>query len=479
MAKVPATISQITSKVPTSGRAQVKAVLEEVSPTGWLRPEKGEIGFNWPANMQGTYKIFLSEGLFKKIQEVRPDGKIKGKKSDVYEVILADRKVSFQQTGKQGAGGADAKTTAAQERGSAYILKRALNQNRKYNSAEDIKKDATAYRELQKIWKQSQLEFDDDWLSDYYKQQKRMLQEYSNPKFTEFTRDGGFMDWITKLVNEKYQISKKDNWNPADIWLIQNEQKVIKQIQDLVDGGTTQTLQELNAILRTLFKDEIVVGVSLKKVSGGEAYYEKVNVNTKDFESYKQMYFTISEVKCDLSLGKDKKGRTSFGTQDSRVFVDGPKTTYNFQIKANDSSGLSNLKWEPTASGQAAARLGKAPVDMVKKLMIDYGIRFDNKNGQYPKSLPEFMDDQEDYAKMIQRLSKKGVDFVDEKKAINNIAMVFGTENYYVANSKLMQIKFLDVLYSLNEKERNQFMTDMTFLAQKKGERFGPFGKLY
>lgn len=31
----------------------------------------------------------------------------------------------------------------------------------------------------------------------------------------------------------------------------------------------------------------------------------------------------------------------------------------------------------------------------------------------------------------------------------------------------------------MKEKIRNQFMTDMAFLAQKKGERFGPFGKLY
>ena len=376
-------------------------------------------------------------------------------------------------------GGADAKSTAVQERGSAYILQRVLKNNKTYRSPDDIRKDTQAYKALKNIWKKENVDWEDSWIDDYYKQQARMLIEYSNPRFTEFVRDGGFMKYITDLVRTKYQISQKDNWNPADIWLIKDQRNTIKMIEDLVDGGTTQTIQELNAILRTLFTDEIVVGVSLKKVSGKEAYFERVNLSEKDFKSYKQMYFTISEVKCDLSLGKDKKGRTSFSTQDSRVFVDGPKTTYNFQIKANDSSKISNLKWEPTASGQAAARLGKAPVDMVKKLMIDYGIRFDNKNGQYPKSLSEFMDDQEDYAKMIERLSGKGVDFVDEKKAINNIAIVFGTENSYVANSKLMQIKFLDVLYSLDEKERNQFMTDMTFLAQKKGERFGPFGKLY
>jgi len=378
-------------------------------------------------------------------------------------------------------GGADAKTTAVQERGSAYILQRVLKNNKRYNSANDIRKDTQAYRALLTIWRKEGIDFEEGWLEDYYKQQKTMLVEYSSPRFTQFIRDGGFMDWITKLVRTKYQISKKDNWNPADIWLIKDQNKTIKMIQDLVDGGSSQTLEELNAILRQLFHDDIVVGVSLKKISGKEAYYERVNLSKADFESYKQMYYEISSIKCDLSIGKDKKGRTSFGTQDSRIFVDSETTTYNFQIKANDSAGFSNLKWEPTAKGQAAARLGKAPVDMVQKLLIDYGVRYDNRNGQYPKSLTDLTKVQDEYARIIKTLKQKGVETeVDEDTAINNIIVVLGNPaTAHVANSKLMQLKFLHMLVGMQLEERNKFMTDMTFLAQKKGERFGPFGKLY
>ena len=57
-----------------------------------------------------------------------------------------------------------------------------------------------------------------------------MLREYSSPRFTEFIRDGGFMKYQGRtdsfmeykaiLINKNYGISKKDNWNPADIWLI-------------------------------------------------------------------------------------------------------------------------------------------------------------------------------------------------------------------------------------------------------------------
>jgi len=477
MAKQPANISQIVSPVPNPAKAALKAILEEVATSGWLRPEKADSGFKWPTNRQGTYKIYLNKSMLLDVIAKNPGG-ISGR--DKYQIDLDNKKIVFEITGKTGAGGApDAKTTAAQERGSAYILQRVLKNNKKYNSSEDIRKDTQAYRALKGIWKLSQLEFDDSWLDDYYKQQKTMLIEYSSPRFTEFIRDGGFMKWVTDLVRNKYQISQKDNWNPADIWLIKDQNKTIRMIEDLIDGGKSQTLQELNAILRTLFRDDIVVGVSLKKVSGKEARYERVNLSEADFASYKEMYFEVEKIKIDLSLGKNKKGVTSFGTQDTRVFVKSPKYTYNFQIKGNDSSGFSNLKWEPTQEGAASARLGKAPVDMVQKLMIDYGVRFDNKHGQYPKSLTDFTKDQDAYAKIIKSLRQKGVDtVVDEDTAINNFQVVLATETH-VATSKMMQLYFLDMLMGMKEKERNKFMTDMTFLAQKKGDRFGPFGKLY
>ena len=48
-----------------------------------------------------------------------------------------------------------------------------------------------------------------------------------------------------------------------------------------------------------------------------------------------------------------------------------------------------------------------------------------------------------------------------------------------LATSKLMQMEFLAMLSGMKVANRNEFMTDMVFLAAKKGKRFGPFGKLY
>jgi hypothetical protein len=59
---------------------------------------------------------------------------------------------------------------------------------------------------------------------------------------------------------------------------------------------------------------------------------------------------------------------------------------------------------------------------------------------------------------------------------------VFKGPTPWIANVKLMQIYFVQRLLSLKEQDRNEYLTDLLFLAQKKGNKvfdFGPFGKLY
>ena len=170
----------------------------------------------------------------------------------------------------------DAIETRKQELGSAWIFRRALNDNKRYNKWEDILKDPK-YPELggpNGIYPN----IDVAWLKNFYKQQKTMLVEFSNAKFSEFNREGGFMDYVTELVKNKFGISKKDSWDPADIWCIKDEKKVISDIERVVKNGEIESIQELNILLRSLFKQRIVVGVSLKKISGKQAKYEEVNV---------------------------------------------------------------------------------------------------------------------------------------------------------------------------------------------------------
>ena len=115
--------------------------------------------------------------------------------------------------------------TEMQEKTSAWIFDQALNHNRKYKSADDILNDDKFKKEVIGTTNKKGIYpyVDLTWVNSFYKQQKRFLDEFSDAKFKEFSVKGGFMDFVSKLVNQKYGINKKDAWDPADVWCIQNE----------------------------------------------------------------------------------------------------------------------------------------------------------------------------------------------------------------------------------------------------------------
>jgi len=423
----------------------------------------------------GMYQIKLGENNLDKIEQniekVDPDHegvKTVGGKA-VLDYIFKDKlKFRFIASHKKSAKAADAKTTAMQERASAWIMKRALKDSYGYDKWTDIKKDPK-YKELEKIYPN----VEEEWLKVFFAQQKTMLEEFKSVNFNIFNRDEGFMAYITNIVKGKFGVSKKDTWNPADIWCIQKQSEVEKIIDETVDGNGSQTILELNAVLRKLFKERKVVGISLKKVSGGVAKYEEYNIRedalTDDYN------WDILSKKLDLSV----KG-SLFNTQDCRVVVGGNGAEYDFQIKANDSKSTSNLKWEPTQAGAKSARVGKAPVDMVTKLIKDNKKEFVNKHQEYPATRTKFLEEVDDYKAIFTKLKTKKVvmDVANEATFEANMLKVYETEPH-VAHSKCMQMKFMEVLVTMTPKKQREFMTDMVFLAAKKGKRFGPFGKLY
>lgn len=371
-----------------------------------------------------------------------------------------------------------AELTKMQELGSAWIFRRALNDNVKYNSPDDIRKDKK-FSELVKIYPA----INDSWIKAYYAQQKRILQEFAGTKFTEFTRDGGFMDFITKLVAQKFKIPKKDSWDPADIWCVQNETKVISEVKNAMNKEGMASIVELNAVMRTLYKERKLVGISLKLISGKEAKYEEVNLDESLFPDVKNYNFDVSSMKCFFGL----KNGVYFETQDCRVVVDviedDKPQKIDFQIKPNTTSELANLKFEPTMKGAAAARLGKTPLDKLATLLQKYNVDFINSYKKYPKTSQEFNDPTSiKYAKQaFDHIKTKGVDVGNcrtSDEMVKNFQVVF-TKDPHIATSKLMQLNFLYHVTSLPKEKMDDLFTDMTFLAQKKGREFGPFGKLY
>lgn len=430
----------------------------------------------------------------------------------------------------------DSTYTQMQELGSAWVFKRAIRDNKVFNSADDILNDKETFKEIQKIWRTigkcefGDLEQDYSWIDAFYKQQKTLLQKIGKPNFTEFCRSSDyvlpgskkgetFMEWVSDLVKKEFQISQKDNWNPADIWLIQNEAKWRREITKAYDNRDVRKkrtieaeLAKFNAIFRGLFRSRQIVGISLKKISGKTAQWKEVNVTEKFFKKLEATHMKLTEAKCllgtkriDPDKAKKDIARKKFRglpdaatlTQDTVLLITDPGLAgepgakYKVQIKANDSTKFSNLKWEPTITSATGARLGKATVELVLDLMKSYNILryYEPDNKKYPRNKTEFGEVEDDYRDIIEELVRDrfvdvgpiGSGQVAVETAIINLKETFDQNRSqpWVAVSKLQQLRFLYALMTLSDRDRNDFCTSLIFTAEKAGRRYGPYGKLY
>jgi len=398
----------------------------------------------------------------------------------------------------------EAEFTGMQERATAFILKRAFKDNKRFGNVEDIIKDKATKTGLEEIFRMGGKQIfkfslpvqskspEDTWLTTFYLQQQRLLKEFSSSNFTVFNRDGGFMKFITDLIRDKFGISRKDSWNPADIFLIKQQNVFRDRIKkELAGPSGTQTIKELNAIMRSMFKKREIVGISLKKISNKVAQYEEINVDNEFYKRLEQksgdFSLKLGKVILKLDLDKDK-----FKTKDSNIFLyDGTnKEIAKYQLKGNTTSKLSNLVFEPVEKAAGSARLGKAPLQLVAKLAAFYDKSIYNAttkdNANYPKDKMQFTKRQKEYEKMYDRLSKnslvKEMGVKSKTEFLNNFQKAFAGPEPYIANIKLMQMYFIDKVLQLSKDKRDEFLTDLLFVSQKKGDKvfdFGPFGKLY
>ena len=439
--------------------------------------------------------------------------------------------------------------TAWQERGAAYIFEQALVKNVDYDKKikaamvklktnsvvltkkvlpedvllETFKDDLSKLREIFEVKGNSGFAYI-DWLNSFYFSQKVLLAKYSSSTFQRFERDGGFMDYITKLIKDKFGISQKDTWNPADVWAVRGTQQAIEkyiddkmkkimnykessqkfegaQLDNYIRAGTLY----LNSILIDLLtgRDPKVVGISLKLTDSGahieEVNFDKVKENIKE---NKALIDTIADpfivdpkndFICNFEITSGKTSKGTF-TQDVKVSAEDAHTgdRYNFQIKANSSESTtgSNLKFELTIQGKGAARGGKVPVELVVTLVnkIQRGA-FENDYKKYPRTSKEFLAEltstDKNYKKIFEKVKDNVKDIgVTYAEFTANVTAAFNMGGAIATNAtcKLMGLEFLYFLLTIKENQMRGMITDMAYLAQKKNIRaydtFGPFIKI-
>jgi hypothetical protein len=374
--------------------------------------------------------------------------------------------------------------TEMQEKTSAWIFDQALNHNKKYKSPDDILSDIKFKNAI--IGTPSKKGIypyvTKEWIDSFYKQQKSFLDEFSDAKFKEFSVKGGFMDFVSKLVTQKYGISKKDAWDPADVWCVQNESQVVKLVQAAIKDS--DDIEMLNAELRTLFKERKVVGISLKLVDKRveKARYQEVNIQEGVlFTSGKHPTFTITDMRCDLVLRSDNTFKAANATISFTVKYSKEIINYTLTVRTSGRTYRPGNQIFEFQEPGGSAQIGKAPVELVHEAAKRNKMDFVNNWHDYPSTAPEFVKEEEDYKNMFNVVNKKvKTGLTNDKEFSENILkQIIDPENYGTTNSKLMQLKFLYEITKLSEKKTEKFITDLFFLAEKRGKGFGPFGKLY
>lgn len=370
----------------------------------------------------------------------------------------------------------DGKTTAMQERASLLAIQKGIENNGYSNKEKFLK----LYRaDLLKEYPG----MDEYWENVFFEQQKLTQQKVGNTQYGHYSRDGGFMDYITDTCKELYGITQKDTWNPADIWLVADLTKAKRDLDSKIRDNST-SLPEFNAILQDMFNSRQVVGISLKKMSGKTARWELVNFDGEDVFDGNEYRFKFQESKLNLSLSG-----TSFVNTESSFQIASSKVTINFQIRQN-SRGFNNLKIEGTDVSARAARLGKAPLDMVSAALKSYGIRNHDRWRswrKYPQNIDDFLNEQDIHVERFKSLKRTGrveMNIKSEEDFINNMTTAFESakndNERAVANSKLMQLDLLNEIFTIRDINKvSDLLSDISYLGQKKGALFGPFAKLY
>jgi hypothetical protein len=364
--------------------------------------------------------------------------------------------------------------TDLQELGSLFAIQKSIENKKVYKDKEEFFK---LYRDdLLKIYP----DMNELWEDTYFQQQltvrKELVRELGASKINKighYSRDVGFMDYITKFVNNRYGISRKDTWNPADIWLVSDLSKMKKLLTDRIVDNVT-SLEQFNTLLRELFGEGKIIGISLKKMSGKSAQWELVNLKNMDIYDTNEYSFKLKLMSLDFSM----KNINEFKNTDSKILLEGKTKNMQIQIRQN-STGFNNLKVEGTDITARSARLGKSPLDMISTLFNSMGLNFDNKHQNYPTNESEYINSQNKWEGKFKSLPKKYTDIASSTVFSKNMIAVYNSNRPDFASSKLMQLNFLVEILKLNNKDKDVLLTTIIYLAQKKGKIFGPFGKLY
>jgi len=397
-------------------------------------------------------------------------------------------------------------STAQQEKITLLIIKNVLGDDGKtYKSFDEMFNSKNS--EIQEIF--PDLPKLPSWYEHFDLQFREITKtpNFPNSSYGVYMYDdpGSFMEYVSDLVtsSNKFDLkglglySKKDSWDPADIWLIKSNsiQKkyeakfdMIKQnfIEGFYSENKFQSIKDINTILKDAYHKRDIVGISLKKSNQKTLKYTEFNLQANPMDQ------KLPDIKFEsIALDASYDDTRGFNSKTSYVYVtDKGQDSYKLAFKSNTGGGkIGNITYEFLPSSNASAFLGKVPKDKLKEWLIDQIqlLGKDATNVYMPQGskLNEKFDDnyKKSWEEKVKTIKKNFGDFTELDNFVDNLEKSYNKFGLSVKNSSMMQmVDFVWIMAKLKEnKNLIKFLSMSYYFAQKKGQiyNFGPFGKLY
>ena len=361
--------------------------------------------------------------------------------------------------------------------------------------------EALAREQLSKIYPDVLHPERKDWGKHFELQynEVRAVTDLPNNKFDVFDYDG-FLNFISNIIlsgppnSKKWplmgKVSKKDSWNPADIWLVRGGPKFEEAKKKLQTSGT---VLELNAVLKAAFHMSLIVGISLKKSSGkpGDLHYDLINLESK-LKQLPHVYF--KNYKIETPFDGDKFEITTWNI---------PLYNETGQLLAlmrtgSNTTDTGNNTYEMKKAGAATAMLGKVDKTLLLGRLRRDGLTLDElPTWEEMKNLrPKNKGDVNyvHWTKVAQRINRSDLFVYPDADNIAQQLLITGqqtpssTKGIEKSESSTMQmLSFMDSITKIQKKKGkegvDELFEDFYYFAQKigavLGTEFGPFSKLY
>ena len=477
----------------------LKDALEEIYK---LKGMKLYADASWPSSSKKVWKIRLSDENLQCIIDKfgGPNKKVTNKHLTYSKSSLEIKRpwseyktkdsfnIRFERTGKTGSSNLKI-STDEQEQIALEIFKHKISGNQcKWNSFDEMWSDKKSG--LKNIYKKGDIKQLKEWYKHFVLIFDKIdrLSDVPSGKYKVFSQSDGFMEWVSKKVREGYGISKKDSWNPADVWLIKDatiQKKYEKRIDNLVQENkktkNVEYISMLNDVLREAYHKRDIVGISLKKNNGKVLYFEESNLN-RNTQKHEVPGVEFIEVNLNLSFEPDKKNKIeSFSKTCTVVVKEIGKLKYKFAIKSNTGK-VGNITYEFLKFSGATTMEGKVPKDLLQGLLKEKSFRMPSHTDYSSFDAGNWNHKLNEIKSGLKMDNKSLITNAKQKEFLTTLKSTWVGKNKPTdINYAIMQI--VDFLYILAKiKNLNMFLTKLLYMSQKKNmvgqDRYGPFGKL-